>query len=98
MHGQPLQAMLDYISTVSCYDPHRVELPSYRSRAILELGTLLDRFSYFDCTFLTPNKKKWQSHISQTGHDQSGGAAQHAVQLQTFLHGRHARYWVVNDE
>ena len=98
MHGQSLQAILDYISTVSCCDPHRVELPSHRSRAIPELGTPLDGFSCSDCTFLTLNKKRWQSHISLTGHDRSGGAAQHAVQLQTFSRGRHARYWVVKDE
>ena len=66
--------------------------------AIPELGTPLGGFSCFDCTFLTPNKKKWQSHISQTGHNRSGGAAQHTVQLQTFSRGRHARYWVVKDK
>lgn len=90
--------MLDYISTVSCYDPHRIKLLSHRSRAILELGTPLKGFSYFDYTFLTPNKKKWQSHTSQTRHNRSSSANQHTIQLQTFLRGCHARYQIVNNE
>ena len=43
---------------ISYYNLYRVELLLYRSRAILELETLLDSFSYFNYMFLIPNKKK----------------------------------------
>ena len=40
----------------------------------------------------------WQSHISQSQHNGSGGASRYVVQLQTFSRGSYARYWVMGDE
>ena len=79
--GRPLKALLSYVSTLDCRDPNEIELPPRGVRAIPELGTPFAGFSCPDCAFLTTNKKKWQSHASQTGHRGSGRAAQYAVRL-----------------
>ena len=59
LNSRPLQALLSYMSTISCCDPHCIDLPPRGSRAILELGTPFEEFSCPDCAFLTTNKKKW---------------------------------------
>ena len=98
MLGDSLQRLLNYLTTVSFCDPHTVDLPPHGTLGIPELGSPLKGFRCADCTYLTPNKKMWQSHISQSQHNGSGGANRYVVQLQTFSRGSYARYWVVGDE
>ena len=98
MHSDSLQRLLSYLLTVSVCDPHIMDLPPHGTSRIPELGTPLKGFRCVDCTYLTLNKKMWQSHISQSQHNGSGGASRYVVQLQTFSRGSYARYWVVGDE
>ena len=98
MLGDSLQRLLNYLTTVSFCDSYTVNLSPYGTLGIPELGSSLKGFRYADCTYLTPNKKIWQSHISQSQYNESGGANRYVVQLQTFSRGLYARYWVVGDE
>jgi superfamily II DNA helicase RecQ len=95
--GEKLKAARSYISTLQLQDPHTVDLPPNGSTAIPELGTPVTGYSCRSCDYLTSSRKKLTEHLRQQRHSREGENWE-KVKLQSFSHGRCARYWIVTEE
>jgi hypothetical protein len=95
--GKKLEAALSYISTLQLQDPHAVDLPPNGSTAISELGPPLTGYSCRSCDYLTSSWDKLVKHLRLQRHSREGESWK-KIKLQTFSHGRCARYWIVTEE
>jgi hypothetical protein len=95
--GKKLEAALSYISTLQLQDPGTVDLPPNGSTAIPELGPPLTGYSCRSCDYLTSSWDKLVEHLRRQRHSREGESWE-KVKIQTFSHGRCARYWIVTEE
>lgn len=93
--GSQLREVLAYTATLALQDPSTICLPA-QSAIITQLPTFSGH-SCSGCDYLTRSFKRRERHDREQSHSE-GGAEWVRVQLQTFCHGRFARYWTVQDE
>ena len=85
-----------YTSTLRLEDPYTVHLPPDGSPVILELGKPIGGCRCERCGYLRRNEKDIRAHLRKARHWNDGGESWTRVLVQTFSHGRYARYWTVN--
>ncbi|OAG34222.1 hypothetical protein AYO21_11641 [Fonsecaea monophora] len=93
--GHQLQDVLAYVATLTIQDPSTVCMPA-QSAPIPELP-IFAGYSYNGCDYLTRSRKRRERHDREESHPESE-AGWTQVQLQTYSHGRFAKYWTVHDE
>jgi hypothetical protein len=92
---QVLKDIKDYYSTLELADPKLAATPEDGSQAIDQL-TISHGYSCNACHYLTTAKDNIVRHWREAGH----GAEEERwteVLLQTWIGGKHARYWIVQD-
>lgn len=96
--GNTLREMMTFCAGWTFEDPQATALPEHGSSAIPELAKYRG-FSCKDCPYLTINRKNIGRHCRQLKHagGKSGEEAWVEVVLQSFMRGRHVRYWIVRD-
>lgn len=97
--GEQLQTALSYISTRQLRDPQTVDLPANGRTVIPALGRPWHGYRCQSCAYLSRSQKMIRVHIGQARHrrEEREETGWERVWLQTFLRGRHARYWIVSD-
>ncbi|KAG7404443.1 putative AC transposase [Fusarium oxysporum f. sp. rapae] len=96
LKGQVLKDIKDYYSTLELADPKLAATPEDGSQAIDQL-TISHGYSCNACHYLTTAKDNIVRHWREAGH----GAEEERwteVLLQTWIGGKHARYWIVQDD
>lgn len=93
--GHHLQEVLAYAATLTLQDPHTIRMPA-QCALIPQLPTF-PGYSCSGCNYLTRSRKCRERHDREQSHPESE-AGWIQVRLQTFSHGRFAKYWTIPDE
>ncbi|GKU07275.1 unnamed protein product [Fusarium langsethiae] len=96
LKGQVLKDIKDYYSTLELADPKLAVIPEDGSQAIDQL-TISHGYSCNACHYLTTAKDNIVRHWREAGHG-AGEERWTEVLLQTWIGGKHARYWIVQDD
>jgi hypothetical protein len=94
--GEELKVIVAYASALPLQDPHAVQLPGHGSAPIPQLD-VLGGYHCLGCGYLTASRKNITEHWRLSQHHDSPKQWER-VSMQTFSHGRFARYWVVEKQ
>ncbi|KAH7186696.1 hypothetical protein DER44DRAFT_639829, partial [Fusarium oxysporum] len=96
LKGQVLKDIIDYYGELELADPKRIAVPEDNGPAIKEL-VISGGYSCCICRYLTIAYDNIVRHWREAGHN-TAEEPWTKVRLQTWMGGRHARYWIVRDD
>ncbi|KAF5536828.1 hypothetical protein FPHYL_12880 [Fusarium phyllophilum] len=96
LKGQVLKDIIDYYGALELADPKNIVVPEDNSPAIEELA-ISGGYSCCTCRYLTVARDNVVCHWREAGHNMIEEPWIN-VWLQTWIGGKHARYWIVQDD